>query len=160
MKLVEYVQEHAVRGECTCGHCVDAPENPEHHQPAGDTVDLTFFRVAAKDADKDVFLNLVKEEFPKYLDGEEHNYLEVGGDLGDQGVALMMIGLGHLLKVWSVLCPETLMPFLPSELKQQMAGMGMVSLQAGKDQHDTGRKGGSCQCVCGKGHNSCSGHAG
>lgn len=129
-KLVEYVQEHVVRGECTCGRCVDAPPNPEQHQPNGHTINLTFFKVAAKDADKDEFLKLVKAEFPKYLDGQEHGYMEIGADLGDQGIALMMIGLGHLLGAWNVLCPETMMPMLPNELKQQMAEMGMVCLQA------------------------------
>ena len=130
MELVKYVQEHAVRGECTCGRCIDAPKNPEQLQPIGHTVDLTFFEVAAKDADKDTFLNLVKEEFPHYLDGKEHNYLEVGADLGDQGIALMAIGLGHLLGVWDALCPNTIMPFLSKELKMEMAGMGLVALRA------------------------------
>jgi len=135
-KLAEYVQKHAARGACTCGRCIDAPPNPEEHQPNGEglfelhTIDLTLFKVARSDSAKpDEFLDMVKEEFPHWLDGKEHNYLETGADIGDQGLALMAMGLGHLLGVWKVLAPETMVPSLPGELKQQMAGHGMISIQ-------------------------------
>ena len=130
MQLIDYVSAYAVRGACTCGKCCDAPENPEEKQPEGHTVDLTFFKVAAKGGYKDEFLSLVRAEHPDWLDGKEHSYLQVGGDMGDQGIALMTIGLGHLLGAWKALSPETMMPFLPPDLKQQMAGGGMVSLQS------------------------------
>ena len=55
--------------------------------------------------------------------------MEVGADVGDQGLALMTIGLGGLVKAWSVLSPETMMPFLPAEMKMEMAGRGLVCLQ-------------------------------
>ena len=129
-KLAMYVMEHAVRGACTCGKCIDAPANPKEHQPNGHTVSLTFFKVAALNARKDELLELVRKEYPALLDGQEHNYLEMGAKLGDQGIALMLIGLGHVIGAWQVLCPETIMPFLPDDLKMQMAGSGMVALQA------------------------------
>jgi len=129
MNLDDYVLAHTIRGACTCGKCFDAPDNPKKKQPNGHTVNLTFFKVAAKGGDKDIFLSLVKREYPNWLNGEEHNYLQVGGDMGDQGIALMTIGLGHLLGAWKALTPDTLMPFLPEDLKQKMAGQGMVSLQ-------------------------------
>ncbi len=128
MTLSDYVSEHAERGACTCGKCCDAPENPGEKQPQGHTVNLTFFEVAAKGGDKDEFLSLVRAEHAGWLDGKEHSYLQVGGDMGDQGIALMTIGLGHLLGAWKAMSPDTLMPFLPPDLKQQMAGQGMVSL--------------------------------
>ncbi|MEW6613913.1 MAG: hypothetical protein AB1401_00355 [Thermodesulfobacteriota bacterium] len=130
MKLYDYVSAYAERGACTCGRCYDAPENPEETQPDGHTVDLTFFKVAAKGGDKDTFLSLVRAEHPGWLDGKEHSYIHVGAEMGDQGIALMTIGLGHLLGAWKALSPDTMMPFLPSDLKQQMAGRGMVSLQS------------------------------
>jgi len=130
MNLYDYVLTYAVRGVCTCGKCCDAPDNPEEKQPEGHTVDLTFFKVATKGGNKDEFLSLVKAEHPDWLDGKEHNYLQVGGDMGDQDIALMTIGLGHLLGAWKALSPETMMPFLSPDLKQQMAGGGMVSLQS------------------------------
>ena len=129
MTLTEFVMKHAERGDCTCGRCADAPANPK--QPGGHTIDLSFFKVATKDnPDKDEMLNLVKKEFPNWLNGTEHGYLEVGGDMGDQGIALMTIGLGHLLGIWTCLCPETMMPFLPADLKVKMAERGLVCLQS------------------------------
>ncbi len=127
--LSDYVQKHSLRGACTCGQCVDAPENPDEHQPGGHTVDLTFFKVAARGGNKDEFIALVKKEFPQYLDRAEHSYLQVGGDMGDQGLALMLIGLGDVLGAWKALSPDTLMPFIEDDMKKQMAGMGMVSLK-------------------------------
>ncbi len=131
--LVEYILEHTTRGACTCGRCFDAPENPEEKQPGGHTVDLTFFKVSAAGGDKDEFIALVKAEHPGWLDGKEHNYIAVGGDIGDQGTALMAIGLGHLLGAWKALSPDTVAPFLGTDTKQKMAGAGMVSLKADVD---------------------------
>jgi hypothetical protein len=126
--LAEYVMANAVRGDCTCGKCIDAPANPQ--QPNGHTVDMTFFKVAAKEgADAQSLRALVEAEFPHWLDGAEHNYLQVGADIGDQGIAIMCIGLGHLLGLWQALTPETVVPFLPADLKQQMAGQGFITLQ-------------------------------
>jgi hypothetical protein len=129
MNLAEYVAKHAVRGACMCGKCIDAPVNANEKQPAGHTVDLTFFKVAASGGDKEAFLAKVREEYPQWLDGKEHGYMEMGSDMGDQGIALMTIGLGHLLGVWKALAPETLMPFLPGEMKKKMAGAGYVACQ-------------------------------
>ena len=131
MKLQDYVIEHAEGGACTCGKCCDAPDTPEQKQPDGHTVNLTFFKVANHGGDKDTFLSLVKSEYPDWLDGKEHNYLEVGAEMGDQGLALMTIGLGHLLGAWRALSPDTMFgSLIPDDLKQQMAGSGMVSLQS------------------------------
>jgi len=130
MTLIDYVSAYAERGACTCGKCYDAPENPKEKQPEGHTIDLTFFKVAAKGGDKDEFLSLVRTEHPDWLDGKEHSYLQVGGDMGDQGIALMTIGLGHPLGAWKALSPETMMPSLPEDIKKRMAGAGMVSLQS------------------------------
>ncbi len=130
-EFADYVLACAVRGACTCGKCIDSSGNPEEKQPEGHTVDLTFFKVAKTDGtDAEVFKTLVEKHYPHWLDGKEHNYLECGGDVGDQGIALMAFGLGHLLGIWKVLSPETMMPFLPPDLKQQMAGSGMISINS------------------------------
>ena len=130
-KLREYVQANAVRGACCCGRCIDALAQPEDHQPVDEhTVDLTFFKVAAaENANAETFRELVAKAFPSYFDGAEHNYISVGGDVGDQGLALMLIGLGHVLGIWKALSPETMMPTLPSDMKQQLAERGMVALR-------------------------------
>lgn len=131
--LAEYVLKHAVRGACTCGSCIDAPLNPEQCQPEGHTADLVFFKVAQKEEpDSAAFRTLVQEEFPRWLDGEEHSYLEMGGDMGGQAVALVTMGLGHLLGVWQLLTPRNLMPFLPEDMQMEMAGRGMITIKAPK----------------------------
>ena len=81
-------------------------------------------------ADAKVFKSAVEKEYPHWLDGKEHNYIQIGGELDDQGVALMTIGLGHLLGVWEVFTPETIVPFLDDIIKQQMAARGMISFKA------------------------------
>lgn len=131
MTLYDFVAKHAVRGACQCGNCADAPENPASNQPGGHTADLTFFKVAAKDApDPAEFKRLVETEFPRWLDGKEHSYLETGGDMGDQGIALTTMGLGAVLGVWNVLSPASLGFASDDPLAQQMAGMGYVTIQA------------------------------
>lgn len=131
-RLREYIRAYAIRGACTCGLCYGGPENPEQHQPEGHTVDLTFFKVAAANgADANVFRALVQEALPECFDGQEHNYIELGAKLGDQGCALSMIGVGHVLGIWSALSPETVLGAIVDEkLKRDMAGMGMVALLA------------------------------
>jgi len=128
MKAIEYVRKYGIRGACQCGKCIDAPENPEKNQPKGHTIDLTFFKVANNGATKEEFEEIFRKEFPHWFDGKEHSYLQAGADIGDQGACLLAFGLGHLLKVWECRCPETMMPFLPDELKKQMVGSGMITI--------------------------------
>lgn len=132
MRLVEYVMANTTRGDCTCGKCIDSAANlglPEQ-QPSGHTINMTFFKVAAgPDAKKEALLELVQAEHPAYLDGQEHNYTEIGADLGDQGIAIMLIGLGHLLGAWQALVPETVMPFLDDGMKTMLAERGMLVLK-------------------------------
>ncbi len=128
--LADYVQCKAIRGTCQCGRCLDAPSTPEDKQPNGHTADLIFFKVAKnEDAKAEEFKTIVEKEFPHWLDSKEHNYLEIGADIGDQGVALMAMGLGKLLNVWNLLTPESMMPFLDDNIKMQMAQAGMISIK-------------------------------
>jgi len=108
MKLWDYVVKKSIRGACTCGKCIDAPKNPEKLQPKGHTANLMFFKVAKRDnPNASEFRKLVEKEFPRWLDRKEHNYLECGGDMGDQGISLQTMGLGSLL----------------------LAGQGMITVQ-------------------------------
>jgi hypothetical protein len=131
MNLGEYVSNHALRGACTCGKCIDAPPNPKAHQPEGHTADVMFFKVAMiNDPEMETFQSLVNEQFPHWLDGEEHSYLEMGADIGDQGIALTTMALGYLLGTWKLSTPRSMMPFLPPDLQMKMAGMGMVTIKS------------------------------
>ena len=42
------------------------------------------------------------------MDGGEHNYMELGGWIGDQGIAMQYMGLGVLLGVFNLLSPAML----------------------------------------------------
>jgi hypothetical protein len=65
------------------------------------------------------------------LDGEEHNYLELGGWIGDQGLALQYMGLGVLLGVFKLLSPRTMLgDLITEEMGREMVGTGMLSIQS------------------------------
>lgn len=130
-ELRDFVMKHAVRGTCTCGRCLDTPE--EGSQPIGHTVDMVFFKVAAEGApDPEELRRLVTEnqvgEFCTLdlFDDAEKSYIQVGGWIGEQSLGMMLMGLGHILGLWRVLTPRML--GLPENLVQQMAGAGMVSI--------------------------------
>jgi hypothetical protein len=136
-KLRDYIIKHAKRGACKCGRCVDAPPNPEQHQPVGHTADMIFFEVSAGDgANADELKALLREnkrgEYGDVdvFDGNEHNYLELGGWIGDQGLALTLMGLGSVLGIWNLLTPKTMLgKLIPDDLVQSLAGQGMVAVQ-------------------------------
>lgn len=140
--LAEYVRQHARRGTCRCGRCFDRPG--EDKQPQGHTADVVFFAVSAHEADAETLRQLVSGskhgEFCEIdlLDGEEHNYTELGAWIGDQGLALMLMGLGTVLGLWKLLTPKTMFPAgIPDDLIQQMAEMGMVAVMSEKPARST-----------------------
>ena len=130
--VAKYVLDFSSRGTCRCGKCVDHPGVDS--QPEGHTVDIVFFEVCKSgDPDAATFRRLIEGarqgEFCELdpWDGKEHGYIEVGGWIGDQGLALKFIGLGALLGLWTLMTPKIL-PGLPNDLIMQMAGMGMVTI--------------------------------
>lgn len=130
MTLVDYIRDNSYRGACKCGKCVDSGDNPEEHQPEGHTVDLTFFKVALiGEPSKDEFEELTADISELLKEGTEIGYMQLGGMLGDQGMALQVMAIGDLLGVWKVNSPESMLPFMDAEMKMQMAGQGMISIQ-------------------------------
>lgn len=132
MSIIQYIQDHTQRGECQCGLCRDHDGNPE---PKGHTADLVFFKMAAVNyPSADDFKRLTKEHPGDFsncdpFDGAEHSYLELGGWIGDQGAAMLYMGLGHILGLFDLLTPKTIMG-LDGALAMEMAGMGYVSIKA------------------------------
>lgn len=130
MLLQEYVIAHTSRGECNCGKCFDRGDCPD---PKGHTADMFFFKVAIQgEPDAEVLRELIRNHKGEFceldiLDGGEHSYIGVGGWIGDQQLALLLMALGQLLGLWEILTPN-LFP-IPDEQKKQMAGMGMVSIR-------------------------------
>lgn len=124
--LVDYIRNYAERGACTCGRCVESitvdqagditdvkltdPVEAAKHQPTGHTADLGFFKVKANDgASAEELTRLIKAnktgEFCDLdvLDGLPHDYIELGGWIGSQELALMLIGLGTVLGLWDLM---------------------------------------------------------
>lgn len=124
-----------------CGKCIDAPSNPEDHQPVSShTADVQFFKVALcnQTVDKKQLRDKLREILSNHvgefndinlLDGKEHSFIEIGGYVGDQGLALTLMGLGELIGMWELLTPNKMLPSLPDEFKMQMAGQGMVTIR-------------------------------
>lgn len=130
MTLAEYVREHAIRGACQCGQCIDAPPNPKEHQPENHTADVIFFKVAqTNEPDADTFHSLVRDEYPHWLDNGEHGYIEMGAEMGDQGIALITMALGSLLNVWELLTSKNILPFLSEDEQMKLAGLGMIAIK-------------------------------
>ena len=133
MDLIEYVQKHTARGECKCGRCIDKGNKSD---PEGHVADLMFFKISAKDEPTaEEFTKLAKAhqgEFEKVdpFDGEEHSYLQLGAWIGDQGLAMQFMGLGHLLGVFDLLTPRTMLPpDVADEMGMQLAESGMVTVK-------------------------------
>lgn len=131
--LADYIIAHTVRGECQCGRRIDKGNAPD---PTGHTADLYFFKVALKDnPDAETLrkLALAHRSEGRYVeqvnpfDGKEHNYIALGGWIGDQGLALQFMGLCTLLGMCELLTPNILP--IPDDLKERMAGMGLIAIQ-------------------------------
>ena len=145
--LIQYIINHTDRGECQCGHCVDKlPDRLAPHH----SVDLGFFWVSARNnPDPEVFRRLLLEEYPDFSSSSpmaatlsEMSYISIGGVLGDQGLALMMIGLGEILGLWDVLTPQKVLPGFDKSVYDQMMGMGLISASISKEQLAYIQKGG------------------
>ena len=139
-KLQKFVVENGIRGVCQCGKCFDAPQHPENEQPQGHTANMIFFEVAVKEGTKAEELEALVRGTVKggyanidLFDGNEHNYIDLGAWIGDQGMGLTLMGMGTVLGLWDLLTPITMLKLKPDDpLTMQMAGMGMIAIQAKK----------------------------
>jgi hypothetical protein len=151
MTLGDYVLKYTARGECQCGKCADKGNRPDPAglpadappeervsdilSETGHTADLMFFKVAKKDgATAEEFIRLTKANRGTFgesdlFDGEEHNFMEVGAWIGDQGMALRYMGLGNLLGVFDLLTPRSVLgKFIDDKMAMELAGQGMVTV--------------------------------
>jgi hypothetical protein len=137
-EIIKYMKEHAIRGACRCGKCIDAGKDPENNQPKGHTVDMMFFEVAfnpENPPNKEDFLKVVKAHKGEFkdvdlFDGKEHSYIELGAWAGDQGLALEIMGVGTLLDCWNLLTPKTMFPpGFNKEFMMEIAGRGLIAIQ-------------------------------
>jgi len=128
--LIDYIESKTERGECQCGKCID--KMPDREAPKH-SVDVHFYWVSAKGAPtKDELLALLVAHYPKMerLKGGP-SYIEIGGELGSQELALRLIGLGELVGLWKAITPKVLR--MEGPLADQMAGSGFVMAGGLKD---------------------------
>ena len=133
-QLASYVIKHAVRGTCRCGKCSD--HSGVDSQTQGHTADTVFFLVSNDGGTAEELRALVEKatsgEFGNdvsVFDGNEHGYLELGAWIGDQGLSLMLMGLGDVLGLWHLLTPKNVLD-LEGDQAMKIAGMGMVTIKA------------------------------
>ena len=138
MDLIQFVTYHTTRGECTCGKCFDVKDvAPIPALFGAHTIDMEFFKVAILNAPaRDEFVQLIKKHMAiasfevNPLDCEEHNYQELGGWIGDQGLAMLFMALGTHLGVFNLLTPNIVMPNLDKGTRQMLAGQGFITVKA------------------------------
>lgn len=103
-------------------------------EPEDGYTDVAFMSVKAKpEATAEEYKQLLDDVLPplglNLFDHNEHSYIEIGGVVGDQGLALRLMGMGTELKLWELLTPKTMLKIdNNSEVAQKMAGMGMLSI--------------------------------
>ena len=138
MTLYDFITTHSDRTECRCGKCFDRTVGPDE-EPTNHSVSVEFFTVSLLNPEDPPSV----EEFEAVLAGHtsdyvttnpfpldaEQNYMTLGAFVGDQGVAMQMMALGHLLGMWKLLTPMLMFGDLMSEdERMQLAGRGMVSI--------------------------------
>lgn len=107
------------------------PPKPEHER----LVDCHFIWVGGVEGNDPEHLRDLFEKALEHKQGEfgeidyerargGPSYIEWGGWLGSQDIALQMLGLGELLGWWEVIIPERL--GFPADVADIMAGRGMV----------------------------------
>ena len=99
-------------------------------------IDVHFFKV-------DLVNNPDIEEFKKFItahvgdfnevdvfDRKEHGYMELGGWIGDKGIALRFMALGSDLGMWQLSTPESAFGgVLPEAFLEEFAGAGFITIQ-------------------------------
>lgn len=135
--LVEYVLQYSDRGACLCGLCCDEGNDPHHQQPSGHTADVAFFKVCVKEgASASALRDLIMQHKGVFsevnpLEGGYRDYIELGQWLGDQGIALRLMGLGSLLGIWTLITPRSIVGhMIPGEEVNLLARKGLVVIRA------------------------------
>lgn len=136
MSLIEYVQAFSNRGECQCDECIDKRKDQilEH------SVEVGFFNVALSPykgelPTKEGLIAKIKAHKGAFsevnlFDGKEHNYMELGGWIGEQSVALQLMGMCQLLDAGQVFTPKKILgKFFDEETAIQLAQQGMLTLK-------------------------------
>ncbi|MET0601875.1 MAG: hypothetical protein ABW167_07785 [Baekduia sp.] len=60
------------------------------------------------------------------------SYIELGAQLGDQGLAFQFMAMGEVLGLWQVITPKKMLPGVSDEEAQRLAGGGLVMISGYK----------------------------
>jgi hypothetical protein len=96
---------------------------------------MHFFKVKmVKNPTVDEFMNFIAGHIGEFneanvFDKQEHGYIELGGWIGDQGIALRFMALGNYLKLWELYTPEVMLPMMPAEFLDELAGRGAITIK-------------------------------
>lgn len=63
-----------------------------------------------------------------FSEAKERGYIEIGGWIGDQGLALRFMALGSSLGVFKLLTPSIMLPGIDAATASGMARSGMVTV--------------------------------
>lgn len=106
------------------------PEDPERHT----LIDVHFFVADIHGVEGETKKRL-GELLARYPEPERlaagPSYIELGGVLGDQGQALLLLALGQACGFWDVITPETL--GVSGDRANEMAGSGFVMCSGFKE---------------------------
>lgn len=98
---------------------------------------MIFFGLnASPTASAETLLDMIKNHTGCFnevdlLDGNEHGFIELGGWLGDQGLALTFMGLGTSLGLWDLLTPKTMLgESVDNVTALEMAGSGLITIKS------------------------------
>jgi hypothetical protein len=136
--LAQYVLDHTIRGECRCQKCIDRGYSPD---PDGHTADVVFFKAAAiNNPTAEEFIQMTMDNKGHWtdmnpLDGEEHGYMELGGWVVNQNIALQYMALGQILGVFQIHEPKSMFPGIDEEEAMRMAGAGLITITANSMAH-------------------------
>ena len=107
--------------------------------PAQSAQDIMFLGVdIVGEPDPELLKSLLQEHAGEFaevsiLDGEEHGYIELGGWLGSQELALRLMALGSALGLWQLLTPRTVLgEYVDEETVRMLADKGMITVVAAK----------------------------
>jgi hypothetical protein len=108
-------------------HVTEVFDAPHESESDGLTkVDVHFVTIGVDRAKADAARAALADELASYPNGLDRgpSYIEVGAELGDQGAALSLFGLGQVLGFWKVITPEAL--GITGDRARQLAGSGFV----------------------------------
>lgn len=126
--FIAYILGYSERRACTCNACFGSnPDSEARHFTLNG-----FFPVK-------IVGNPTKEKFTQLAEAAgvwpyntEMSYIQMGAELGDQGLALQAMAMGDLLKAWVMMTPRRILGNLINEqTEKSMLGMGMVTVKAG-----------------------------